>query len=372
MRGEGIKVDASKEAEIVVNSVRVNIISRLTFSDNIKFDEILCDTFPSVKFDNAGYEQLEAALGEAAKELGLEENPKQTRKAVELYEQLRQRMGVNIVGPSGCGKTTLTNLLKHALGKLGQKIKMHIMNPKAIPRSQLLGQIDLDTREWTNGVLTIASLQAVDEPEDVTTWIICDGDVDPEWVESLNSVLDENRLLTLPSGWRIQFGPNTNFIFETHDLTHASPATVSRMAMIFLSDEDTNIAGLVNAWISRRPEEKQETLKRLIEEMFFKAVDWCVKANDAVLETSLVGLVLNGLSHLAGASNRLQFAVALVRGLGGNLMPGTRENFAKEVTVPPTAGKVFLGVGLVRGVGAEQEPTSGFLQFQQRQAGGIF
>ena len=142
--------------------------------------------------------------------------------------------------------------------------------------------------------------------------------------------------------------------------------------MIFLSDEDTNIAGLVNAWISRRPEEKQETLKRLIEEMFFKAVDWCVKANDAVLETSLVGLVLNGLSHLAGASNRLQFAVALVRGLGGNLMPGTRENFAKEVTVPPNADKVFLGVGLVRGVGAEQEPTSGFLQFQQRQAGGIF
>ena len=210
---------------------------------------------------------------------------------------------------------------------------MHIMNPKAIPRSQLLGQIDLDTREWTNGVLTIASLQAVDEPEDVTTWIICDGDVDPEWVESLNSVLDENRLLTLPSGWRIQFGPNTNFIFETRDLTHASPATVSRMAMIFLSDEDTNIAGLVNAWISRQPQEKQEMLNRLIEEMFFKAVDWCVKSNDAVIETSLVGLVLNGLSHLAGATNRLQFAVALVRGLGGNLLPGTRENFAKEVTI---------------------------------------
>ena len=193
VRSEGSKVDAAKEAAIVVNSVRVNIISRLTFYDNMKFDEILRDTFPGVEFNNAGYEQLEAALGEAAKDLGLEENHKQTRKAVELYEQLRQRMGVNIVGPSGCGKTTLTNLLKHALGKLGQKIKMHIMNPKAIPRSQLLGQIDLDTREWTNGVLTIASLQAVDEPEDVTTWIICDGDVDPEWVESLNSVLDENR-----------------------------------------------------------------------------------------------------------------------------------------------------------------------------------
>jgi dynein heavy chain 2 len=68
----------------------------------------------------------------------------------------------------------------------------------------------------------------------VHSWIVCDGDVDPEWIESLNSVLDDNRLLTLPSGWRIQFGPNVNFVFETHDLSFASPATISRMGMIFL------------------------------------------------------------------------------------------------------------------------------------------
>ena len=49
------------------------------------------------------------------------------------------------------------------------------MNPKAIPRTQLLGQIDLDTREWTNGVLTVAALEAVDEPTDIQSWIICDG-----------------------------------------------------------------------------------------------------------------------------------------------------------------------------------------------------
>lgn len=42
------------------------------------------------------------------------------------------------------------------------------------------------------------------------------------------------RLLTLPSGWRIQFGDNVNFIFETHDLIHASPATISRMGIVNL------------------------------------------------------------------------------------------------------------------------------------------
>ena len=98
--------------------------------------------------------------------------------------------------------------------------------------------MDLDTREWHDGVLTVAARGVVAEPLTTTSWIVCDGDVDPEWIESLNSVLDDNRLLTIPSGERIQFNTNVNFIFETHDLSHASPATISRMGMIFLSDED--------------------------------------------------------------------------------------------------------------------------------------
>jgi len=50
----------------------------------------------------------------------------------------------------------------------------------------------------------------------------------------LNSVLDDNHLLTLPNGERISFGPNINFIFETDNLKYASPATVSRMGVIYL------------------------------------------------------------------------------------------------------------------------------------------
>ena len=97
-----------------------------------------------------------------------------------------------------------------------------------------MGHIDIDTREWTDGVLTFSARQVVKEPSSVHSWIICDGDIDPEWIESLNSVLDDNRLLTMPSGERIQFGPNVNFLFESHDLSCASPATISRMGMIFM------------------------------------------------------------------------------------------------------------------------------------------
>lgn len=113
----------------------------------------------------------------------------------------------------------------------------------------------------------------IKEPVDVQSWIVCDGDIDPEWVESLNSVLDDNRLLTMPSGDRIQFGPNVNFLFETDDLSCASPATVSRMGMIFLSNEDTDIKALIKSWLDMEPEESRSTTENLINQYFYTAYD---------------------------------------------------------------------------------------------------
>lgn len=62
-----------------------------------------------------------------------------------------------------------------------------------------------DTREFTEGVLTSSAREVIKESGDVISWIICDGDIDPEWIESLNSVLDDNHLLTLPTGKFIEF-----------------------------------------------------------------------------------------------------------------------------------------------------------------------
>uniref|UniRef100_A0A665UBA6 Dynein cytoplasmic 2 heavy chain 1 n=1 Tax=Echeneis naucrates TaxID=173247 RepID=A0A665UBA6_ECHNA len=87
------------------------------------------------------------------------------KKALELNEQLRQRMGVVIVGPSGAGKSTLWRMLRTALTKTGKMVKQYTMNPKAMPRQQLLGHIDMDTREWADGVLTHSARNVVKEPQ---------------------------------------------------------------------------------------------------------------------------------------------------------------------------------------------------------------
>ena len=68
-------------------------------------------------------------------------------------------------------------------------------------------------------------------------------------------MLDDNHLLTLPNGERISFGNNVNFIFETNDMKFASPATVTRLGMIFLSEKDVNVGRVTKTWLKKQPEE---------------------------------------------------------------------------------------------------------------------
>ncbi|PNI44695.1 DYNC2H1 isoform 3 [Pan troglodytes] len=321
----------ANESHIVVQALRLNTMSKFTFTDCTRFDALIKDVFPGIELKEVEYDELSAALKQVFEEANYEIIPNQIKKALELYEQLCQRMGVVIVGPSGAGKSTLWRMLRAALCKTGKVVKQYTMNPKAMPRYQLLGHIDMDTREWSDGVLTNSARQVVREPQDVSSWIICDGDIDPEWIESLNSVLDDNRLLTMPSGERIQFGPNVNFVFETHDLSCASPATISRMGMIFLSDEETDLNSLIKSWLRNQPAEYRNNLENWIGDYFEKALQWVLKQNDYVVETSLVGTVMNGLSHLHGCRDHDEFIINLIRGLGGNLNMKSRLEFTKEV-----------------------------------------
>ena len=50
-----------------------------------------------------------------------------------------------------------------------------------------------------------------------------DGDVDAVWVENMNSVMDDNKLLTLPNGERIRLVDHCKLLFEVSDLQYGEP-----------------------------------------------------------------------------------------------------------------------------------------------------
>jgi len=58
------------------------------------------------------------------------------------------------------------------------------------------------TREWKDGLLSYNMRELANIPTEDPKWILLDGDLDANWIESMNSVMDDNRLLTLPSNER--------------------------------------------------------------------------------------------------------------------------------------------------------------------------
>jgi dynein heavy chain 2 len=316
----------------LIKSIRVNTISKLTYSDSQKYEYLQADMFPGIKSQDIIYEALQGAIKEALKELKLQYIEKQVQKILQFYEATRQRMGVILVGPSGCGKTTIWKVLKLAFEKLNQSIVTHIMNPKSMPRHQLLGLMNHDTREFQDGVLTASARLVVKEPIETNCWIVNDGDIDPEWVESLNSVLDDNHLLTLPNGERINFGSNINFIFETHEMKYASPATVSRLGMIFLSEEDVDIGRITKTWLDKQDEKLRNSLSSWLEDIFMKSLDWTLQRQEQfVVETTKVGIVNNVLSYLNDVTSKGQFTFGCIQGLGGNFTLEVRSKLAQYV-----------------------------------------
>jgi dynein heavy chain 2 len=340
------RLSDEEEAVILLKAVRMNTLSKLTFADSRRFQELCVDLFPGVNVKDIEYKELEQVIRETLKEMKLKEIDAQIAKMLQFHEACQQRMGVGVVGPSGCGKSTIWKVLDAAYKKQNKRYMVHVMNPKAMSRVRLLGYMDPDTREWFDGVLTASARKVIKEPVTTHNWVICDGDIDPEWVESLNSVLDDNRLLTMPNGERIQFGTNVNFIFETDNLRFASPATISRLTMIFLSEEDVDVRPMIASWIVRQPDDLQSKLEQWFDEIFYKALDWVYKDNRPLtLETTRMGMVRNVLGHMVCKSpamlqgmeettqtiTKADFILAVCRGLGGNLSEEDRTELTREV-----------------------------------------
>ena len=92
-------------------------------------------------------------------------------------------------------------------------------------------------------------------------WIIFDGPVDSLWIESMNTVLDDNQILCLNSGQILTLTPHMTMMFEVEDLAVASPATVSRCGMVYMEPGSIGVDPLITSWIKLLPEQMKKRQK---------------------------------------------------------------------------------------------------------------
>jgi hypothetical protein len=72
-----------------------------------------------------------------------------------------------------------------------------------------------------------------------------------EWIESMNTVMDDNKMLTLASNERIPLTPSMRLLLEINHMNHCSPATVSRGGVIFVNVDDVGWKPVVDSWIEK-------------------------------------------------------------------------------------------------------------------------
>lgn len=68
------------------------------------------------------------------------------------------------------------------------------LNPKAVTNDELFGVINPATREWKDGLFSVIMRDLANITHDGPKWIVLDGDIDPMWIESLNTVMDDNKV----------------------------------------------------------------------------------------------------------------------------------------------------------------------------------
>jgi dynein heavy chain len=357
------KIDDPEQA-LLMSTLRDMNLSKMVAQDVPLFLSLLSDLFPSLGMPpGLPHTDLNNALSEVIESEGLISHPSWRVKVIQLYETTLVRHGIMMVGPSGSGKSKVISCLQDSLTKTTMVTHKRIrMNPKAIRAEEMFGETDKLTQEWVDGIFAMIWAKFNDKSRKDVQWIICDGPVDALWIENLNTVLDDNKILTLANGDRIPMVDNVKLMFEVEDLRNASPATVSRAGIIYVSESDLDWEAPLKSWLATKPSQQASVFEGLFKKYigqcegpkaFGHLFQYMNKHFHPVMYNSRIGMVqgccnlLDGILAAADlAPNQDQLAVELERlfiysitwAIGGLLEDAERKLFTEYIAKLTTVG----------------------------------
>jgi len=299
------------EEQLLLRALRDVNVPKFLKDDLPLFENIITDLFPNVERPKYTYGDLTDAINDSCAALNLQNVPPFVAKILQLYDTIQVRHGLMIVGPTGGGKTSNYKVLQHAMTSLAKagkgnytKVHTHILNPKSITMGQLYGWINEQTKEWTDGILAYIVRETVKDTSGDLHWVMFDGPVDALWIESMNTVLDDNKKLCLNSGQILMLTPYMTMMFEVEDLAVASPATVSRCGMVYMEPVSLGIQPLVDSWLQQLPEsmkKRKATFIVTLRDLFSKYLESScefMKKNCKEIVTSQVNALAQNLMKL--------------------------------------------------------------------------
>jgi dynein heavy chain len=244
------------EEELLMRALRDFNWPKIKVEDRSIFMGLIKDLFPGIDAAQLVDESLQITCAEVAKAKNLQPEKEFVLKCIQFADILEVRHSCFLIGVPGTAKSSVWKNLCDALTERDHHTCWDVIDPKAVTSDELYGCMNTKTREWKDGVLSVImrdmnKSQGKYKTSHKYKWVILDGDVDPEWIESLNTVMDDNKVLTLVSQERIPLTPEMRLVLEVSNLRNATPATVSRGGVLYINDTDIGWRPYVDTWLSR-------------------------------------------------------------------------------------------------------------------------
>ncbi|XP_061771898.1 dynein axonemal heavy chain 11 [Nerophis ophidion] len=262
------------EDQVLMRALRDFNMPKIVTEDVTIFLGLLQDLFPGLEVERERDLEFEKTVRDTTVALRLQPEETFILKVMQLVELMAVRHSIFVIGNEGTGKSSILRVLYKTYVNLKKKPIWNDLNPKAVDRDELFGFIHPATREWKDGLLSSLMREQANMSHLGPKWIVLDGDIDPMWIESLNTVMDDNKVLTLASNERVPLKSSMRLVFEISHLRAATPATVSRAGILYINLQDLGWNPYVASWIDKR---ERQTERAHLTILFEKYVPRCLE-----------------------------------------------------------------------------------------------